>query len=104
MSEHTEGPWLMGVNELTKQSVCQTTAHGGRLIAYAHSQHYHSYLCEGITQSTMTANARLIAAAPDLLVACHKLLKVLELEPECKIYKAHMALAKNAILKAEGGS
>jgi len=46
-------------------------------------------------------DAPLLAAAPDLLAACQKLLNVMEAEPEaCGIYKAHMQLARDAIAKA----
>jgi len=46
------------------------------------------------------ANARLIAAAPELLAACERALAVLESEPECAIYKAHTDIVRNAIRKA----
>ena len=45
--------------------------------------------------------AKLIAAAPDLLEACQRLLNVIDIEHEaCGIYKAHRELAKAAIAKA----
>jgi hypothetical protein len=44
----------------------------------------------------------LLAAAPDLLNACRKLLNVLEAEAECDFYKAHKQLAVDAIEKATG--
>jgi len=48
-------------------------------------------------------DARLIAAAPELLEACERLLAVVEAEPEaCGIYKAHAAIARAAIAKAKG--
>jgi hypothetical protein len=46
------------------------------------------------------ANAKLIAAAPDLLAACKKMLNLLESEPATYIYRAHKEMVKSAIAKA----
>ncbi len=48
------------------------------------------------------ANARLIAAAPDLLEACKRALAVLEKEPACQIYSAHAQIVRAAIARAKG--
>ena len=48
-------------------------------------------------------DVHLIAAAPDLLEACHKALNILESEKECLgVYKAHKKLIEKAIKKAGG--
>lgn len=60
--------------------------------------------CGSHNENHGDANARLVAAAPDLLAACRKLLNVLESEPECAIYRAHAELARAAIAKATGGA
>ena len=48
------------------------------------------------------ANARLIAAAPDLLAALDFVTRAARAEPSMAIYAAHLALAEAAIDKARG--
>ena len=84
----TPGPWR---NERGSGAYGRNvTADNGRRI-----------VCETIC-SDHDANARLIAAAPDLLAACEAALRVLESEPECAIYKAHTEIVQAAIVKARG--
>lgn len=45
-----------------------------------------------------------VSATRDLLTSCKGLLKIMQVEPECAIYKAHMELAEKAIAKAESRS
>lgn len=53
-------------------------------------------------RKTAEANARLIAAAPEMYEALKKALQIIEAEKEsCGIYQAHIDLIKSAIAKAE---
>lgn len=94
MAEHTPGPW---------------TAHnsqGGRpVIVYAdgfavcHCQTFHGkHQC-----GQMEANAKLIAAAPDLLKACNGLLQMLEINMPTTYFlsDSRVNAARDAIAKAE---
>ena len=56
------------------------------------------------TPEQEAANARLIAAAPDLLAALKFLVDAADTEPGMSIYKAHIEKAKSSIAKAEGAS
>ena len=58
------------------------------------------YTKDGITLDECAANARLIAAAPDLLDALKACLDQLEYEP--KRYAALLNRAYNVVAKAEG--
>ena len=92
--EHTPGPWEVS-------QYCEGGA-GAQLgvKGYDRPVYWNYRIYRNETDVEAKANARLIAAAPDLLFACKKLLNVLESEPECKIYKAHAMLAREAINKA----
>ena len=60
--------------------------------------------CHWIEDGHPTDNARLIAAAPELLAALDFMVQAAETEPGMTIYRAHIGDAKAAITKArEGG-
>ena len=83
MSKHTPGPWeLWG------------TASPSQVIA---AENY--FVAQTLGRND-EANARLIAAAPDLLVACKELLEVWEEAPAYG--HASAVKARAAIAKAEG--
>lgn len=108
MSNHTPGPWTIG----NIQSNC----------LYVESDQGKKWnnptvcaLYEDVTpEDSVTmgawlkpfesaeANARLIAAAPELLESLDKAVSIMETEPGCNFYKAHIAKFKAAIAKAEG--
>jgi len=87
MKKHTPGPWRIGDAGATVfgppngNPSPQTIAHMGK--------------------TDCKANAKLVAAAPDLLHACERALEILDAEPEaCGIHKAHREIIQNAITKA----
>ncbi len=91
MSEHTRGPWEVGqypwlIDDNAGDEVAQVSS---SRIEYA-------------------ANARLIAAAPDLLAACKKALHLVEENNEAIVEMVGSfglyADLHNAIRKAEGGA
>ncbi len=92
MSGHTKGPWKAVENGFWKQGV---QAGRGKWIVYKAGT-------EGMKQTEIEANARLIAAAPDLLEALEELSAVysdaLRDEfniTECPLIdKAHAAIAR----------
>jgi hypothetical protein len=90
MSNHTPGPWKAATafseNEPNGYHVISPPKWGSPDIAIADSD----------------ANARLIAAAPELLAACQFLADAAETEPGMSIYRAHIEQARAAIAKAEG--
>ena len=68
-SEHTPGPWQIGPSQLGNISCVLKAGHG--------------HICDrpygnGDGAKSWNANARLIAAAPDMLAACEQALERLE--------------------------
>ena len=78
MSKHTPGPWV------TRETVAGWSVFSGILPVRIHKE----------------ANARLIAAAPDLLRSLVFLVDAARTEPGMEIYKAHIEQAQVAINKA----
>lgn len=100
MSEHkhTPGPWEVDGEDILANSGDTTVA-----MTFWTNQRCPDDECR--------ANARLIAAAPELLAACEELLKLVDdlegmaampLTPECT--SKEVAKAKAAIAKAKGGA
>lgn len=90
--QHTPGPWKLseGDTALWGTSPLRARVRLANIIRHAPMN--------GIDSE---ANARLIAAAPELLEALQGLLRVIDAEQEaCGIYKAHREQAVNAINKA----
>ena len=71
MSGHTPGPWGVAVFKSGARSV---TNQSGHFVADV----------QGIGQDERNANARLIAAAPELLAACEQVVR--EVECHCRDY------------------
>ena len=67
MSEHTPGPWELAWEDGKHGVIGQTT--GGKLVAIVGNNP------DDGRNDERKANARLIAAAPDLLAACEAVLK-----------------------------
>lgn len=93
-TSHTPGPWKAHFGPgYTDISHVNESGRAGRLIC--------SF---SVPTDADNANARLIAAAPDLLEGCKRALSILEAESAaCKIYKAHWAIISAAIAKATQG-
>jgi hypothetical protein len=98
MSMHTPGPWQVEKAAATTGFVvCPPRGAAIPVIAMVYC--YHAEPDGGYAQ----ANARLIAAAPALLAACHRFARMCELHPdrvwmESDIYEQ----ANSAIAQAEG--
>ena len=88
--KHTKGPWRTeeGMDDDTWTDV----KHNADTIA----------MCHGYDYRTRTANARLIASAPDLLEALKSAMKWMDDRRELAEYVPEIATALNAIAKAEG--
>ena len=89
MSKHTPGPWEVAYQDKNGQSVVK-----GEHIEVATCWHH----CVGSIEKEMHANARLIAAAPELLEALKEIVDAADgagweqLDPSFK--KARAAIAK----------
>jgi hypothetical protein len=97
MSDFTPGPWMILFDDISDEIVIQ--AHGGEYVA--------SIDCDGAYDGKIAncidANARLIAAAPDLLGALEALLRFAEnTESELGIVLGSANSARAAIAKARG--
>lgn len=92
MSEHTPGPWTQGKQGKNKELVY---IGGAKEPAVGTGMH-----CTWIDCNT-EANARLIAAAPDLLNALQLYIAHAP-EPECAIWRDVQNRARAAIAKATG--
>jgi len=91
-AQHTPGPWHYATKGPGLLGI-----YAGERFAIA------SDLIAGIASAdNQVANARLIAAAPDLLAALDFLTQAARTEPGMAIYAAHLAQAEDAIRKARG--
>lgn len=93
-TKHTPGPWNLSANEdgRTYVEASNDTADDIAALLMDHDQQQNA------------ANARLIAAAPDLLAACKAILARFELEPAGSVFPAAALQTdlRAAIAKAEG--
>lgn len=98
-TEHTHGPWKVLEHARGRGRTCVTTANGAPVPAV---------ICEIDTKSVGTndeirlANARLIAAAPELLAALRELCADKYLSDPINLER--MKNARDAIFKAEGNA
>ncbi|MFA5379870.1 MAG: hypothetical protein WC455_29190 [Dehalococcoidia bacterium] len=88
-SKHTPGPWGIDINSV-----------GEYLISAGPIGTPVDYLAVITNRKRSKANARLIAAAPELLEALAFCVEALEVE--APIYRDHIAQARAAIAKAKG--
>jgi len=75
MTKHTPGPWEVGPQDWSRTRVFQEQQGSRRILANCdlnELRETHGY------QEEALANARLIAAAPDLLAACRDVLEFLD--------------------------
>lgn len=99
-TEHTNGPWKVLEHARGRGKTCVTTANGAPV---------HAVICEIDTKSVATddatrlANARLIAAAPELLHALKAISDYVAVMQGHRI-SGISKLATNAINKAKGGA
>jgi hypothetical protein len=87
---HTPGPW--NVKRIFGDPPAITGPAGGLVANVASSGHTRKEL----------EDARLIAAAPEILESLVWILDAVDTEPEMSIYKAHIEKARAAIAKATG--
>jgi len=96
MSAHTPGPWV-AKKATVRGEVNEWYVTEGEGVAVIAS------CVTDIAGEPSEANARLIAAAPELLEALEGLCGLAELRPgHLQDYKAAVAAARNAITKAKG--
>jgi hypothetical protein len=97
MTQHTKAPWRVAENfmRFMKASIVADGDNGNLVIAHIDN-------VDGFDGDSYS-NARLIAAAPELLGACKSALRALEdnLQPGCMDEEAKVAL-RLVIAKAEG--
>lgn len=93
MSKHTPGPWEVAYQDKNGQSVVK-----GKHIEVATCWHH----CVGSIEKEMHSNARLIAAAPDLLEALQMLLKRVIVGYDGLPQGYGVSKARAAIAKATG--
>ena len=98
MSKHTPGPWAVG-----SASGHIETANAWRMsIAICYNK---DSKADGVSKEEFEANARLIAAAPDLLKAlqtCETNIALLLWSADTKVYGEWLKVVRSAIDKAIG--
>lgn len=93
MSAHTPGPWEVGNLDRNGQRVVR-----GEIEVCTCWHH-----CVGSLEEQMEANARLIAAAPDLLAALAGIIEIGKRDLTNPKYDAYFEEARAALKKARGG-
>lgn len=103
-SKHTPGPWTCEPNPYTDQRfeyVCYAEGKGSVAKIERHTQNHDDWRAR--PRAEFEANARLIAAAPDLLEALNDLVRtMLTREFSESDYQAAFRLANAALKKARG--
>jgi hypothetical protein len=94
MSAHTPGPWFVDETSSLTQARVMSKNRG-----FGHTQ---VALCEQPKHSTAVNDARLIAAAPDLLEALQNMIHSHQYGHESDAWKDAWVAARAAIAKAEG--
>lgn len=101
MTKHTEGPWIIGEIDCL-----------GDIVVRARDVLHVAHICtdstlipdiEPITEEEQEANARLIAASPELLEALIEASNIFDNYPHlCTEFKGTFEVVQNAIAKARG--
>lgn len=100
MSKHTPGPWYVGpYNRIWRRSPLELYEYGGGVAGDSPIAAAFYGRASWVNKFPSEANARLIAAAPELLEALEGLLNAL---PSATTHPA-IAQARAAIRKATGG-
>lgn len=95
MSQHTPGPWTIEYHSIQDGK-------GGQKLAKIHNNEIPIATVNAWTQ-TQVANAQLIAAAPDLLEACKKMIQAFKNQSGLPLgLNAPYFRIRKAINKAEG--
>lgn len=109
-TQHTPGPWMTD-DEHGPYILAQTTdsGHHGTVISFgvrnpSAGHHWPAIGTGGVSLAEAKANARLIAAAPDLLAACEELRRVFRVDAARHGQRGCEAILKSdaAIAKARG--
>jgi hypothetical protein len=95
MSAHTPGPWTIGVPN--NKTECDIGIHGGDESPYIIAD----LQTDGYDDETQDANARLIAAAPELLSSLREVMGWY-IEGGHAVPRIYIERANAAIAKAEG--
>lgn len=99
MSKHTPGPWVVG--QLNKGPVAGTVP--VHTADYMESYRSGQLVCSVYgTAAFSDANARLIAAAPELLASLRRVLRMLEINDARLANFGEVEEARDVISKAEG--
>jgi hypothetical protein len=104
MTEHTPGPWEV-VTDFWGDQI-RITGPAGVLVSYAAQAAIYGVETYKIEADEAAANARLIAAAPDLLRELQELILVADELPFTTVghFVEHCSKARAAIAKATGGN
>lgn len=97
MSEHTPGPWEAHCFLV----VAQKSKGCSKSVAYAGREICHTGEGRGPSEES-EANARLIAASPDLLAACEAFIEAWDKSHQLEKTDVAMRLARAAITRAKG--
>ena len=92
-TQHTPGPWTVAEDDINGQAIVR-----GEHSEIATCWHH----CLGSLEIQMRANARLIAAAPDLLEACQTLATLRDTDDWIATGRLAVKQARDAIAKATG--
>ena len=106
--KHTPGPWRAVERNVWKWEIEGDGFRPIATVAQAHTNYDAEGVSAGLSGSTIAANARLIAAAPDLLAALNKGLRLYERELlhllPSKEAQAFLTAARAASAKAKADS
>lgn len=114
-AQHTPGPWQIGHLSLSVTAACASPIGGSHKVCDIRGWGYLTGKGHGAlglsdeeARAIQEANARLIAAAPDLLAAVRELAQHIVFDPDGDLdgaeFDAMGARALSAIAKAEGRS
>ena len=106
MAEHTPGPWFTGSSPNHASRVyARRPSEGARQVAVCDCEQ-HEWLPRSREENR--ANARLIAAAPDLLAACEELLRLWDNPDAWTGHEGDMPVIdvtiRGLVARAKGGS
>lgn len=97
MIKHTPGPWHYGDEHVNRREFnCFSIGNGACSVAQV-------AVYPAISRDEAKANARLIAAAPDLLEACQTMLRLAEGLDLGESNSDEVEQLRDAITKAQGG-
>jgi len=92
MAEYTEGPWFLDDDKFYKLKILNKD--------FIEITEVYSWDISDLKETK--ANARLIAAAPDLLEVVEELISTIENAPDPRMVNDHIKIVKEVIKKAKG--